>query len=670
MKGKQIVSQSRPLSAQEVSQLVAQGCTCADWSQVQVAQDFRPQCLQSAHFSGRMTLGAFGKRVSSWGGFDRPAGIYNATLHNCTVGDNARISQVHGCIANYVIEDEAVIEDVGLLAVEGESTFGNGLDVAVVNEAGGREVTLCDRLSAHTAYIMAFYRHRPVLIEKLRAMIGRYAASVRSPMGRIGKGARIAHSRILRNVKVGPAAVIEGADHLENGSINSRPDDPVYVGSGVCAEDFIVGSGARITDGAIIRRCFVGQHAEVASQFCATQSLIFANCSLLNGEACAVFAGPHTVSHHKSTLLIAGLFSFFNAGSGTNQSNHMYRLGPVHQGICERGCKTASNAYLRWPARIGAFTTIAGRHSHADLSDLPFSYLLQVGNEILLQPGRSLGTVGTARDAEKWRRRDERPQDGRLDQIHTHPLSPYTVSKISAGQQFLSSLPEDCEPGSDRIIYRGVKTPKTLVRQGIALYRSGIDRFLGECLARQLEGQTFRSVDELRTVLRPQSRAGAGPWIDLAGLLAPESSVEEVVDGTENGQIADVDDLNARWRALHEAYAQHEWAWAVDFIERQSGKTIDSITAGDVVDLVKRWRDAAGDLDRQVSEDARKEFAWIAQVGYGVDGDEKTRQADFEAVRKSLEDENFTAKVEQRAAATDRLTADLLNRLQPLTELP
>lgn len=65
-----------------------------------------------------------------------------------------------------------------------------------------------------------------------------------------------------------------------------------------------------------------------------------------NGEACAIFAGPYTVTHHKSTLLIAGMFSFMNAGSGSNQSNHMYKLGPIHQGTLERGAKTTDSYIL------------------------------------------------------------------------------------------------------------------------------------------------------------------------------------------------------------------------------------------------------------------------------------------------------------------------------------
>jgi hypothetical protein len=667
MKGMQIVSQSRPLSPQEVSQLTAQGCTCGDWSQVRVAEGFRPQHVRHVHFGGRTTLGVFEKVVPACGA-DRPAGIYNATVHNCTVGDNVLISDVH-TLANYAVEEDAIVEDVGLLAVEGESTFGNGVEVAVVNEAGGREVLLCDRLSAHTAYIMAFYRHRPILIEKLTRLIRDHAASVKSSTGRVGKGARVAHCGILRNLKLGPAAIVEGASHLENGSINSLADDPVYIGPGVCAVDFIVSSGARITDGAVIRNCFVGQGTELASQFSATQSLFFANCSFLKGEACSVFAGPHTVSHHKSTLLIAGLFSFFNAGSGTNQSNHLYKLGPVHQGIVERGCKTASDAYIRWPARIGPFTTIVGRHTHnPDLSDLPFSYLIQHGDESLLLPARNLGAVGAARDAWKWPRRDNRPKSGRLDHLHAGVFSPHTVSRMITAHEFLTGLQQNCDPASDHVTHHGVKIAKVSVQQGIALYHAGIDRFLGDCLAQRLEGLDFDSIDALHAILRPDSPLGAGMWTDLAGLLAPESAVQTIVAEVENGRIATVDELNARWEALHAAYDPRQWAWAIDIIQKQLGKTIDSITSQDVAHLIDRWRDASVELGRRTCEDARKEFVSNAQIGFGLDGDDQTRHDDFEAVRGSFQNHDFVAQIQQRIEEVERLAADLLSRLQRLAE--
>ena len=54
----------------------------------------------------------------------------------------------------------------------------------------------------------------------------------------------------------------------------------------------------------------------------------------------------------------------------------MYKLGPIHQGTLERGAKTTSDSYILWPARVGAFSLVMGRHvNHADTSNLPFSYL-------------------------------------------------------------------------------------------------------------------------------------------------------------------------------------------------------------------------------------------------------------------------------------------------------
>ena len=319
----------RALSAEEIGRLSQQGCTCTDWSHVQVAEGFRTDRVRTTHFCGDVRLGVFEKEVSFFGGVAKPTGISQATIHNCTIGDNVYISAVRNYVANYVIEDDAVIDNIDLLAIQGESAFGNGTKVAVVNEAGGREVPIYNHLSAQTAYVLAFYQHRPKVIRNLRAMIDGYTASVRSRMGTVGQGARIINSRLLKNIRVGPAATVEGVNRLENGSINSCIEDPVYMGPGVYAEDFIVSSGSTVTDGTIISHCFVGQGCVLAKEYSAENSVFFANCGGFHGEACSIFAGPYTVTHHKSTLLIAAQFSFYNAGSGTNQSNHMYKLGPV-----------------------------------------------------------------------------------------------------------------------------------------------------------------------------------------------------------------------------------------------------------------------------------------------------------------------------------------------------
>ena len=661
------MSQWRALSAEEIAQLSQQGCTCTDWSRVQVVDGFRANRVRTTQFSGEIRLGMFEKEVSFFGGVTKPAGISHATIHNCTIGNNVYISAVRNYIANYVIEDDAVIDNIDLLAVEAESSFGNGTEVSVVNEAGGREIPIYDHLSAHTAYVLVFYRHRPKVIERLKAMIDGYTASVRSNMGLVAKGARIINSRLLKNVKIGPAASVEGVNRLENGSVNSCVGDPVYIGPGVYAENFIVCSGSKITDGTIISHCFVGQGCVLAKEYSAEQSAFFANCGGFHGEACAIFAGPYTVTHHKSTLLIAGLFSFLNAGSGTHQSNHMYKLGPVHQGVVERGSKTGSDSYMLWPAKVGAFTVVMGRHyRNSDTSDLPFSYLVEHEDESVLAPGVNLRSVGTVRDARKWPQRDRRRDPKKLDHINFKLLSPYTIQKMINGRDLLLKLKAAAGPTSDYFIYHSVKIPSHSLERGIALYQLGIDKYIGNCLIKRLENRQLQGLHDLRAALRPDTDISPGKWCDLAGMFAPEHTIERLLDDVESDAINSLEDLDARFASIHENYARYEWAWAVDVLQKQLHKTIDEITAADVVETTNRWKRAVVDLDELFYADAKKEFAATAQIGFGVDGDEWTKECDFAAVRGTFESDRFVAEIRKHIETKTELGNELLSRMEPL----
>jgi hypothetical protein len=632
-----------------------------------VAKSFDAARVRNTSFSGNIRLGVFEKEVSFGGGVRKRTGISNATIHNCIIGDNVYIDQVRNYIANYEIGEDVIIENVDELSVEGESSFGNGTEAAVVNEAGGREIPIYDRLSAHIAYIIAFYRHRPRVIEFLRKMIAAYTKSVTSSMGLIGKGAKLVNCRIIRNVKIGPAGIIDGVNRLQNGSINSCAQDPVYIGPGVFAEDFICCSGCQVTDGVIISHCFVGQGTVLSKQYSAENSVFFANCGGFHGEACAIFAGPYTVTHHKSTLLIAGLFSFLNAGSGTNQSNHMYKLGPVHQGVVERGSKTASDSYMLWPARVGAFSVVMGRHyRNSDTSDLPFSYLIEHEDESVLVPGVNLRSVGTVRDARKWPKRDRRKDPDKLDFINFRLLSPYTIQKMLNGSQLLRRLKVTSGETSDYFTYHSVKIKNTSLDKGIRFYQIGIDKFLGNCLIRRLEGRQFADIDELRELLKPQTETGTGKWLDLAGMFAPQQCVEQMLDDIEAGKISSLQEVTEAFRSMHEKYSLYEWTWASNVLQQRLGKTIDQMTAEDIIEMTQTWKAAVAELDQMLHADARKEFAATSQTGYGLDGDKETRQMDFAAVAGTFEKNSFVTEIEQHIVDKTMLGDELIGRLGKL----
>jgi carbonic anhydrase/acetyltransferase-like protein (isoleucine patch superfamily) len=658
-----------PLSDEQINQLTNRGCSCDDWSKVLVAKDFNTEKVTSTHFSGQIRLGKFEKQVSFYGDVSKPAGIHNAAIHNCIVGNNVYINHIKNYIANYAIEDDAVIENIDLLAVEGESSFGNGTEVVVVNEAGGREIPIYDRLSAHVAYVIAFYRHQPEVIRKLQKMIAEYCRSVTSSMGIMGKGASLLNCRIIKNVKIGPASKIEGVNKLENGSINSCPEDPVYIGPAVFAEDFIVCSGSKITDGTIIDKCFVGQGTFLSKQFSAENSVFFANCEGFHGEACAIFAGPYTVTHHKSTLLIAGLFSFLNAGSGTNQSNHMYKLGPVHQGIVERGSKTGSGSYMLWPAKVGAFTVVMGRHyKNSDTSDLPFSYLIEHEGESVLKPGVNLRSVGTVRDAQKWPNRDRRKNTDKLDLINFKLLNPYTIQKMLNGRDILKNLKSTSGDGetSEFYSYHNIKIDKTSLEKGIKLYETGIHKFLGNCLIHRLKNIDFQNIDDLRETLLPENSMGQGKWIDMAGLFAPEDEVHNVLSNIKNGTIHTLEQVTDSFKLIYNNYPLYEWAWAVNILQQILGKNIDEIIPEDIIDLTTKWKEAVVDLDHQFYADAKKEFITTAQIGFGLDGDEQIKHQDFTAVRGTFEQDSFVLEIEKHISAKTELADELINRMKKL----
>ncbi|MBB4035949.1 hypothetical protein GGR21_001844 [Dysgonomonas hofstadii] len=655
----------RNLTSEDIDVLKAQGCTSDNWADIVVDDDFRPDYIKYVHFSGQVKLGVFEKCFSLPGGLKKHSGMHHACIHNCEIGNNVLIENVQNYIANYKIGNDVRIQNIHYLYVDGESTFGNGIEVSVLNETGGREVMIYDKLSAHFAYILSFYRHRPELIRKLQDIVKTYTQGQASSIGTIGDSVVIVNAGAIKNVKIGDYAVIEGARHLENGSINSNQHDPVHIGYSVMANDFIICSGSHVEDGTMLTRCFVGQACQLGHTYSASDSLFFSNCQGENGEACALFAGPYTVTHHKSTLLIAGMFSFMNAGSGSNQSNHMYKLGPIHQGIVERGGKTTSDSYILWPSRIGAFSLIMGRHYHnTDTSNMPFSYLIEDKNETVLVPGVNLRSVGTIRDAQKFPKRDKRKDVVKLDQINFNLLSPYTVQKMFKAICILRDMLDTCGEASDFYSYKGCRIKNSSLKNGINLYNMAINKFLGNSIISRLADCPCATNEEIRSYLKPDTSVGLSIWSDIGGLLAPRSEIDQLINDIESGKISDVEQINNVFVQLHKDYYSLEWTWAWDKIKEYYGLALETITATDIIDIVHRWRDAVIDLDKMIYADAKKEFSLSAQTSFGVDGDRYQKQVDFEQVRGIFEENTFVQTVLKHIDTKTKLGNDMIEKLK------
>lgn len=631
-----------PVKKEDIVILKKNGCWTDDWKKVLVADGFDPKRVARTVFRGEVKLGKMDGEIKLADGVSRFTGIYDANLNNVCVGDNCSIVNVNGWLSNLDIEDGAAIENVGTIACTGETTFGNGHEIAVLNEGGGRELKITKETSAQIAYLSVLYRYNKEMVLKLNQIADAFCASIKSSRAIIGTKARVINCTEILNVNIGECAMVNGVMSLKEGTIDSSREAPTVVENGVIAEHFIFQKGSSVKDGAMLASTLIGEGTKIGKQFSSENSVMFANSEGFHSEVCSVFCGPYSVTHHRSTLLIAGLFSFYNAGSGTNQSNHMYKLGPLHQGILERGSKTGSFSYLLWPSKVGAFTAIIGKHyANFDTSEFPFSYLNEEDGKSTIVPGMNFFTVGTLRDGEKWPTRDRRKTSKKLDLIIFDVLSPFTGQKMIAGQKILMDLYEKTEKGQEYVTYKGVHIKRLLLKTCSRYYGLALDKYFGDVLLRRMEKESAGSI---RKILKPSEKGADGnqEWIDLCGLICPKGRVDKLILEITSGKIDSFDKLQQGFTQIYDSYREDEWNWFLTHYKKVNGRELSEESNENILAFLESWKSSSLKLLNMVSNDASKEFEGNVRLGFGIDGNP---DQDFEAVRGTFESNKFVKQL-------------------------
>ena len=584
----------RLLTDEEITLLEDHGCQAENWEAIMVAEDFKPTYVHDVTFYGDIKLGVFEKNIEVSRGFLKHSGLRNATLRNVCIGDNSLVENIGNYINNYSIGEECYISNVSTMETMEGATYGEGNLISVLNEVGEGNVTLFDGLNSQLAAFMVKHNADKELRERIRQMIAEELERTLPDRGTIGFGVKIVNTREVVNTIVQDNCEVNGAARLFDCSLLSAAGSGVYVGSGVICENSIVADGSSITNDCNLQDCYVGEACQLTNGFTASASVFFANSYMSNGEACAAFCGPFTASHHKSSLLIGAMFSFYNAGSATNFSNHAYKMGPMHYGILERGTKTASGAYILMPANIGAFSVCFGKlMHHPDTRNIPFSYLIAYGDIMYLVPGRNLNTVGLYRDVRKWPKRDIRPRSGQKSIVNFTWLSPFTVNEMLQGKQILEKLREAQGEMVPEYNFRGYVITNNSLNIGLRNYDMAIKMFLARCVRKY--GPT-----------EPASTTGWKQWSDLSGLLLPESEELRLIEEIKNREITDIQRVTERFGEIGERYEQYEWAFAYRLINEYYG--IAQPRHADWQDIIDQGREAKRQWIATIREDALKEY--------------------------------------------------------------
>ena len=590
----------RPLTSEEIEVLKSNDCWAEDWTSVNVAEDFKPNFMHRVMLYGEVNIGAFNKNVEVSQGFVKHAGINNATLRNVTIGDDCLIENVGNFINNYTIGDDCYISNISTMETTEGATYGEGNLVSVLNEVGEGNVILFSDLNSQLAAFMVKHFSDKELKEKIRQLIKTDIDNKMPERGQIGNNVKIVNTKEITNCIINDFCEVNGASRLSDCTLLGSAHGNVYVGTGVIAENSIIAEGASVINSVKIQDCYVGEACQLSNGFTASTSIFFANSYMSNGEACAAFCGPFTASHHKSSLLIGGMFSFYNAGSATNFSNHAYKMGPMHWGILERGSKTASGAYLLMPATLGSFSVCFGKlMHHPNTRNLPFAYLIADGDKMFLIPGRNITTVGLYRDIKKWPKRDLRAPENRKSIVNFDWLSPFSVGEILKGKKILESLREVTGDNVSQYLYHEYIIPASSLHKGIKYYDIALRIYMGAVLKRVLKRDP--------AITPPATQTGIGDWDDLSGLLLPVSEEERIVNDLQDGTIDSIQQLIERFEEIDANYRQYQWAWTYKMVCDYYG--ISEITLEDANRIHEDYIKARRSWIAEIKKDAEKEYA-------------------------------------------------------------
>ncbi|MBU1518206.1 MAG: DUF4954 family protein, partial [Planctomycetes bacterium] len=192
-------------------------------------------------------------------------------------------------------------------------------------------------------------------------------------------------------------------------------------------------------------------------------------------------------------------------------------------------------------------------------------------------------------------------------------------------------------------------------------------KFLGDCLIDKLKSSTPKSKADLGKIFQSTNPDAVGKWLDIAGLLVPEKYVNSLLDDIETGKLATIEKITESLKQLHSNYSEYKWAWACEKINNIMKKHAELTDAEKVLKIIESWSAASKKLTALILADAEKEFADVPRIGFGVDGDEKTRDDDFDAVRGTYEGNSLVKQLKKQQEVTNQTAEEWKNKIKFLS---
>jgi hypothetical protein len=587
----------RGLTSPEITALVVNGNRCRDWSLIRVSEPFVADLVRNSEFAGLVRLGAIRRSIIEHHDLQSPIGITNSRIVACDIGDDCAI---HDCayLAHYIVGDGCVLLSNEEIHVSNHSKFGSGIimegeseelrvELDLMNEAGGRSILPFRDMTAADAYLWARRRGDPKLLGAFRDMTDAMYDRRRGRYGTIGRGSVLKSNRIVKDVAVGEAAYVKGANKLKNLSILSSDEARTQIGEGVELVNGIVGPGCRIFYGCKAVRFVLGTNSSLKYGARLIHSVLGDNstvscCEMLNN---LIFPGHE--QHHNTSFLIAALVRGQSnmAAGATIGSNHNSRApdGEVEAG---RGFWPGLSTSVKHSSRFASFCLLSKGDYRFELDlSLPFCLVDddRSGDRLVLVPAYwwTHNLYALMRNEGKLRARDKRTD--RYQELEFSPFAPDTAEEMIAAIGLIEAWATKVGLGPDEEA-REIELPGRTIenadrpvilrqpRRAIAAYREMLLWYAGGTVLARLgaKGETAQGEAELGGAiaeLDERSLCGKGrvsEWENIGGQLVPLPKLEAVLDQARSGAMRDWHAMHAEYGRLSAEYAEdkalHAWA--------------------------------------------------------------------------------------------------------------
>lgn len=624
----------RHLTAYEIEALVKNRNTSDDWNKILVSDAFDPDLVKNCKFFGLVRIGKLEEYYLEYSDFTAPVGLYNSTIISCDFGDNVVIDNVN-YLSHYIIGNEAVIVNVNELSTSNYAKFGNGIVkdgedesiriwLEICNENGGRSVIPFNGMLPGDAWLWSKYRDDDALLDKFKQFTEAKFNTQRGYYGKVGDQTVIKNCAIIKDVWVGNAAYIKGANKLKNLTILSSPEAISQIGEGCELVNGIINHGCRIFYGVKAVRFIMASHSQLKYGARLINSYLGNNATISCCEVLNSLIFPAHEQHHNNSFLCAALImgqSNIPAGA-TIGSNHNSR-GADGEIIAGRGFWPGLCVSLKHNTKVASFTILAkGSYPYELNIPIPFSLVSinEAKDQLTVMPGYwfMYNMYALARNAWKYVDRDKRHD--RIQTLEYDFLAPDSVNELfeglrlmqlftgkawyreydkdatatdrdytQKGRQLLEQqqdIVDTLEVLADDFENARRKTIITKVQKAYDLFRTMIEYYGVNHLIRVVEESSPKDVKAFQECLPAKLKRDR--WLNVGGQLIPEKETEDFRKKVRDCEIKSWDGVHDWYAEQGAKYQQQKTAHALASLEEITGLSLQQLIPAQLKELLQR----------------------------------------------------------------------------------